>query len=146
MEHIHQFSLTKKERLCSKRLIDCLFDGKGKSFSNFPIRVVFKSVPRDTSIAQVSVLISVSKRRFKHAVNRNRVKRQIREAYRKNKHTLTEVMQCHTEENLLVGFLWLSDQLHKSNEVENKLQHLLLRISEQIKKNPTKGIENGNAV
>ena len=57
--------------------------GVSKSFSIFPIRVVY--MPVEQGEAPASILISVSKRRFKRAVKRNRVKRQIREAYRKNK-------------------------------------------------------------
>ena len=60
--------------------------GVSKSFSIFPIRVVY--MPVEQGEAPVSILISVSKRRFKRAVKRNRVKRQIREAYRKNKELL----------------------------------------------------------
>ena len=56
--------------------------GVSKSFSIFPIRVVY--MPVEQGEAPASILISVSKRRFKRAVKRNRVKRQIREAYRKN--------------------------------------------------------------
>ena len=55
--------------------------GVSKSFSIFPIRVVY--MPVEQGEAPASILISVSKRRFKRAVKRNRVKRQIREAYRK---------------------------------------------------------------
>ena len=55
--------------------------GVSKSFSIFPIRVVY--MPVEQGEVPASILISVSKRRFKRAVKRNRVKRQIREAYRK---------------------------------------------------------------
>ena len=62
--------------------------GVSKSFSIFPIRVVY--MPVEQGEAPASILISVSKRRFKRAVKRNRVKRQIREAYRKNKYLLVD--------------------------------------------------------
>ena len=63
--------------------------GVSKSFSIFPIRVVY--MPVEQGEAPASILISVSKRRFKRAVKRNRVKRQIREAYRMNKHGLLAI-------------------------------------------------------
>ena len=57
-----------------------MFAGGSRSFSNFPLRVVW--LPVEELDVQASILISVSKRRFKRAVKRNRIKRQIREAYR----------------------------------------------------------------
>ena len=77
----------KSERLCSRLLMDRLFQGDSLTVSAYPFRAVF--LPVDQSEQQgVSVLISVPKKRFHDAIDRNRVKRQIREAYRKNKHSL----------------------------------------------------------
>ena len=84
------YTLCKAERLNSKILIGKMFEGGvSKSFSIFPIRVVY--MPVEQGEASASILICVSKRRFKRAVKRNRVKRQIREAYRKNKSILLEM-------------------------------------------------------
>ena len=86
------YTLCKAERLNSKILIGKMFEGGvSKSFSIFPIRVVYMPVEQGETPA--SILISVSKRRFKRAVKRNRVKRQIREAYRKNKYLLVDELQ-----------------------------------------------------
>ena len=86
------YTLRKAERLNSKILVGKMFEGGvSKSFSIFPIRVVY--MPVEKGEASASILISVSKRRFKRAVKRNRVKRQIREAYRKNKHLLLDQLQ-----------------------------------------------------
>lgn len=77
-------TLCKAERLYSKIVIEKMFaGGASRSFSVFPLRAVYMSVDRQEVPA--SILISVPKKRFKRAVKRNRVKRQIREAYRKNK-------------------------------------------------------------
>ena len=77
-------TLRKAERLYSKIVIEKMFaGGASRSFSVFPLRAVYMSVDRQEVPA--SILISVPKKRFKRAVKRNRVKRQIREAYRKNK-------------------------------------------------------------
>ena len=56
--------------------------------SAFPIRVVYRLVEPQPNAAQIQMLVSVPKKHFKRAVKRNRVKRQIREAYRKHKHVL----------------------------------------------------------
>lgn len=84
-------TLHKSERLDKKKVIDKMFSGGARSFSVFPLRVVY--LPVEELEAPVSILVSVSKRRFKRAVKRNRVKRQIREAYRKNKHGLLRVLR-----------------------------------------------------
>ena len=73
----------KKERLKSRKLIRALFE-KGQSIKKFPLRLVFLKIkPEKHATTQVS--FAVSKRNFKKAVTRNRIKRMIREAYRLEK-------------------------------------------------------------
>lgn len=79
---------TKKERINSLLRIDLLFK-LGTSFFVFPLRIVVNATP-SASGGGVSILISVSKRSQKKAVNRNRVKRLIREAYRTQKSSITQ--------------------------------------------------------
>ena len=67
-----KYTLNKSERLCSKKLIERLFGGGNKSFPAFPIRVVYMYLEAEETSADISVLISVPKKRFKHAVNRNK--------------------------------------------------------------------------
>ena len=121
----HTFS--KPERLSSKIAIDELFAGGAKSFSAFPLRVVYLPIAKREGMAAVSLLISVPKKRFKRAVKRNRVKRQIREAYRKHKELLLNVYQ-NEEQNLMLAVICLSDRLVDSSEIEEKLASLLVRI------------------
>ena len=126
------FTLRKEERMASKRLIDKLFrGGDSHSLVSFPIRLVYLLDNRgdgDTT-AQKQILISVPKRCFKRAVKRNRVKRQIREAYRSNKNFLPDLDEGRT---LLMAFIWLDDQLHSSETVEKKVVKLLQRMSERL--------------
>ena len=120
------YTLRKAERLNSKILIGKMFEGgHSKSFSIFPIRVVY--MPVEQGEVPATILISVSKRRFKRAVKRNRVKRQIREAYRKHKELLLNVYQ-NEEQNLMLAVIYLSDRLVDSSEIEEKLASLLVRI------------------
>jgi len=124
-------TLSKSERLNSKIAIEKLFSGGSKSFSLFPLRVVFMLTEKKEGAAEVSLLISVPKKRFKRAVKRNRVKRQIREAYRKNKHSLLNMLE-EKEQNLMIAVIYLSNELISSAEVEEKLNSLLVRIAEKI--------------
>lgn len=125
-----KYTLRKAERLNSKLIIGKMFEGgSSKSFSIFPIRVVY--MPLEQAAAPVTVLISVSKRRFKRAVKRNWVKRRIREAYRKNKEVLLDEMQQYPQ-SLAIAFIYLSDELVPSNELDEKMKTALARIGEKL--------------
>ena len=120
--------------MVSRKLTEQLFNsGQGHSLVAFPLRAVYMMVPKDRMAGETvaaQVLMSVSKRHFRHAVDRNRVKRQLREAYRKNKDIVTAVVP----EGLVVAvaFLWLADSLQPSAVVEKRMKSLLHRIAEQI--------------
>lgn len=119
------FGLKKAERLCSKKAIDALFTGTdSKSLSAYPIRIVY----RHTEEAGIRILVSVSKKRFRHAVDRNRVKRQIREAYRLNKHRLDDIAQASS--GMDIAFIWLTDRHQPSQLVTAKMVSLLDKIAQ----------------
>jgi len=122
-------TLRKSERLDKKKVIEKMFAGGSRSFSVFPLRVVY--LPVEELEAPVSILVSVSKRRFKRAVKRNRVKRQIREAYRMNKSLLVDELQ-RREKRLAIAFIYLSDELTATAELEEKMKIALSRISEKL--------------
>ena len=125
--------LNKSERLCSKKLIERLFAGGNKSFPAFPLRAVYMTLKPEENTADASLLISVPKKRFKHAVKRNRVKRQIREAYRRNKYILIDALKSREEgKRLVLAFIWLDNQIHSSEEVERKVKKLLVHIMESM--------------
>ncbi len=125
------YTLGKKERLSSKILIECLFSGGSKSFPAFPLRVVYMPVEPSEQDAAASILISVPKKRFKRAVKRNLVKRQVREAYRKNKHLLLDALASR-DKKLVIAFIWLDNNIHSSAEVEEKVKKLLYHIAERV--------------
>jgi len=99
--------------------------------SAFPIRVVYRLVEPQPNAAQIQMLVSVPKKHFKRAVKRNRVKRQIREAYRKHKHVLWD-KASEGDKALLLSFIWLDDNLHDSTEIESCVTRLLTRIAEKL--------------
>lgn len=121
--------LRKPERLSRKKIIEKLFAGGSRSFSIFPLRVVW--LPVEELDVQASLLVSVSKRRFKRAVKRNRVKRQIREAYRLNKQPLLEAL-AEKDLRLALAFIYLSDELTDSAVITEKMKIALARIVEKV--------------
>lgn len=127
-----EYTLDKKERLNSKAMIERLFAGGSKSFPAFPLRVVYMQAElAEEAVPAVSILVSVPKKRFKRAVKRNLVKRQVREAYRKNKYLLLDAL-AGKGKRLILAFIWLDNNVHSSAEVEEKVKKLLLHIRERL--------------
>ena len=105
-----QAGFGKQEKLKSRKLIEELFD-RGKSINVFPVRIlyIFSNLEADEkSLLQVGV--SVSKRNFKRAVDRNRVKRLLREAYRLQKKELLELLIKQKKKGF-VFFIYTDKQL-----------------------------------
>ena len=125
-----RYTFKKSERLCSRILMDRLFQGDNRSVSAYPIRAVFLPV-EPTAQQGVSVLISVPKKRFHDAVDRNRVKRQLREAYRKHKHALISRM-AERGEGLLIAFVYVSPQIESTEHIEKRMVRLLDKIGEAL--------------
>ena len=122
-------TLCKAERLHSRKLIEKLFGGgQSRSMSAFPLRVVYlaPTSPSDDneSTAMPQMLVSVPKRYFKRAVKRNRVKRQVREAYRQHKSILEG-------QPVIMAFIWLDDKLYPSSLIEERVVNLMMRIKEK---------------
>ena len=129
MSAAERFTLSKDERICSKKLINELFTGNGRSMTAFPLRVVFMKRTIVDDQPRAAMLVSVPKRYFKHAVDRNRVKRQVREAFRRNKSIITQNL-TDDHEAVAMAFVWLTNEKYPSSEVENRMVRLLTRISE----------------
>jgi ribonuclease P protein component len=100
-------SFPKGERLSRKQHIDMLFQ-QGSSMVAYPLRIIYLSVNQELD-APVSLLISIPKKKIRLAVDRNHIKRRIRESYRLRKHDLT---QCYTENDkkLLLAFVYLHNE------------------------------------
>lgn len=125
-------TLPKTERLYHKKLIDSLFGGgKSRSMTAFPLRLVYMPLATANGLAtaadQVPVsamLVSVPKRNLHRANKRNRVKRQVREAYRRHK----DILDGHP---FALAFIWLDVKLWTSAEVEQRVVSLLNRVMEK---------------
>lgn len=130
MAEPEKHTLSKAERLNSLILIEKLFSGGSRSLPAFPLRIVYMPIENDR-LPCVSVLISVPKKRFKRAVKRNLVKRQIREAYRKNKSLLTDPLKACGKQ-AVIAFIWLDNNIYPTAEVEEKVKKLLQLTAERM--------------
>lgn len=113
----------KEERLCSRKALEELFGGGHRSVSAFPIRAVFMPAEQ----AWVRIMTSVPKRHFKRAVKRNRIKRQLREAYRMQKELLQPL-----DGGLDIAFIWTSAEMLPTSKVFQKMHIILQRICESV--------------
>lgn len=122
-------TLKKTERLHSKKLTEALFQGgHSKSAVAFPLRLVY--MPLDEPGESAQMLVSVPKRCFKRAVKRNRIKRLVREAYRKNKSLLGDTP-------LALAFIWLDSKLWSASQVEQRVTSLLTTVKEKTQQEET---------
>lgn len=123
-------TLCKEERLCSKILIDSLFLSKDKrKFTEYPWMVMAKEVDLESNYP-AQVMVSVSKRRVKLAVNRNRIKRVGKEAYRLNKSILYNSLQKQNKKMILC-FIYLENKPLPYAVLEQKIIVLLKRLTKE---------------
>jgi ribonuclease P protein component len=113
LEEKIDFKYPKNEKLKSRKTIDLLFT-KGKSVSKFPLRLVY--VPIDESKEKLKFGVSVSKKHFKNAVDRNYFKRVLRECYRLNKHLLHN----HLDQPYAVMFFYQTKEHLSYQEINEK--------------------------
>ena len=117
--------MTKHERLKSKKQIEELFSG-GSSFFYYPFKIYYLS-HEEQEKQSVRLLVAVSKKKFKKAVDRNRIKRVVREAYRKNKQGLNEHLQKNNK-SLWLGLIYTGETILSYQETERKLILILQRL------------------
>ena len=123
-----RFTLGQQERLKSKKLIEKLYE-EGKSIKVFPLRMVYIQTEH-TSKFPVQVGVSVPKRNFKSAVDRNRIKRLLRETYRKEKYTVyNAVNKPHV---FMISYIARDEW--KYADIEHKMQKLLTLFVAEINK------------
>ncbi len=117
-------SFSKQERIRSKKEIEELFN-KGSYFYLYPFKVFYRFLEGDS--APHSVLISVPKRNFKKAVDRNFIKRQIKEAYRTQKQVLFETPMPR----LQFAYVYTAKDKQNSAVIKNKLLKSLKRLLDE---------------
>jgi ribonuclease P protein component len=122
------FTYPKNEKLKSKITIGLLFT-EGKSVSKYPLRLVYKAGSLKES-EKIKMGVSVSKKNFKKAVDRNYFKRVLRETYRLNKHLLIDNLD---QPYSFMFFYQTKDRL-TYDEINTKTIQLFEKFLLQIKK------------
>lgn len=127
-------SFKKEERLCNIKLIDKLYHN-GSSFLVYPFRIIWISSDSDLEIP-VQVLISVPKKRFKRAIDRNLLKRRIREIYRLHKSEDLFPFLNERSEKILLGINYIGNEIAEYSSMEKKFNNALLRLKKNISEQP----------
>lgn len=126
----------KTERLHGQKTIDSLFSN-GEKWACYPFRIVLEMAKDHSEISPVRFLISVGKRNFKKAVDRNLIKRRTREAYRLNKHRLLDLFSIHSSElegrKLVVGFIYIGKQIEPYALIEKRMVRALDEVVEKFR-------------
>lgn len=129
-----RFGFAKAERLKSRKQIDALF-ADGKAVTAFPVRVVYRFVGDDAGGVQAGV--SASKKNFKRAVDRARLKRLLREAYRLQKEELVAATKLANKKGILF-FLYTGKELSDFESVKEAVGTCLRKLKGQLQReNPS---------
>ncbi|WP_149273633.1 ribonuclease P protein component [Pareuzebyella sediminis] len=114
-----RYAFPKKEKLKSKKLIDLLFE-EGKSVSVYPIKLIYLRTALPENV-RIQAGVTVSKKNFKSAVRRNRIKRLLRESYRLNKGQVFN----NSDDTFAFLFLYLGKEMPNFGEIAPKMVELL---------------------
>ncbi len=121
-----QSTFKKQEKLKSKKLIEKLFL-EGRSVSSYPLKLLYLKI-NHTADCLLQTGVSVSKRKFKNAVDRNRIKRLLRETYRKHKYIILE----NCSDKYIFMFLYVDENEKNYVFIEEKMINLLQKFLKKI--------------
>lgn len=120
------YAFPKSEKLCGKLYVKRLYDS-GKRMTCYPLRVTWHQEKVDSDLALPQVLVWASKSLFKHAVSRNRLRRQMREAYRLN----SEQLKQYCKDNGLlveIAFNYIAKEQTTYEQIEKAMKKAILKI------------------
>lgn len=122
-----KFSYSKAEKLKSRKVIESLFT-EGKSIGAFPLRLFFVELT-EAKTTTTKAAVSVSKKNFRLAVHRNKIKRLLREAYRLNKHHILE----NNSKKYALLFLYVGKEMPDFDQLDKSIKKVMNKFTEQTK-------------
>ncbi len=125
-----KYTFKKGERLKSRKLIEQLFI-EGKWIKSHPIQLVYLQTNHDSEYL-VQTGFSAPKRRFKRAVDRNRIKRLMREAYRLQKHLLPNLKDGNYTKKHVFMFIYMTNDILSYKDVEKHIGELIEKFNQRI--------------
>lgn len=130
---VKKYNFKKEERLCSKKLLDELFKN-GSSFLLYPFRVTWQLSSNNEQLFPVQVVIAVPKKRFKHSVDRNLIKRRIKEAYRLNKGSFFYNNLNQNHRKLILAINYVGKEIHDFSFIEKKTKIMFSQCLKELTK------------
>jgi ribonuclease P protein component len=127
---VNTFAFGKPERLKSRKQIDALFAG-GRSITRFPVRLRYQLCPRPEGAPPVQAGVSVSRKAFKRAVDRNRIKRQLREAYRLQKAPLLQTVS-KTDRQVVLFLIYTGKDQQPFDAIVSAVTHCLDGLHQKV--------------
>lgn len=124
------FTFSKEERLCSRQLIDRLYN-EGHRMMAYPYSVQWMIVTDLSNHTPCQVLIVAPKRRFHHAVDRNRVRRLTRECYRLRKQHLYDFLNVHGI-SIVFSMVYIHNEIMSFEQLGHKMDKLLEQLEKEI--------------
>jgi ribonuclease P protein component len=123
------YTFKKEERLCNKKLIDGLFHN-GSSFLCYPLKVSWLAAPAGQSVP-AQVVFGVAKKRYKRAVDRNLIKRRMREAYRVLKQQFLYSQLQTSDKTIVLSIGFIGKEISDYSLIEKKMLKALLQVCAQ---------------
>jgi ribonuclease P protein component len=126
------YTFTKEERLCNKRLIDELFHN-GSSFLCYPFKASWLLMTEPQQVP-AQIVFSVSKKRYKRAVDRNLIKRRMREAYRLSKQQQLYDQLNNADKRIILSVGYIGKEIVPYELIEKKMLKLLTQLNTELVK------------
>ena len=115
-----RFNFTRNHRLSGEKAIQELFQ-KGSSFYLYPLRILWMTQPHQDASTH-KILVTVPSKNFKRAVDRNKIKRRMREGYRLNQHQLV------TDKKWFIAYIYTAKEILSSEEIHKKIVQSFSKI------------------
>lgn len=126
MTSIKRNTFSKEERLCSRKIIEQLF-GNGQSLFSHPVKLIYIEREADEKFFPAEAMFVVPKKNFKSAVDRNRLKRQMRESYRLIKNSFYE--KCIADKKrFAIAFIYVAKDFTDYKIISTKINKLLNQL------------------